>query len=357
MHGAGGARSAVTKPAPSTLAAEAGSGTSRCSHVGLVWPRRGRGRLSAASRSVAPPDGPWTRRSTTTHAPDVLAHPGPRYADTTGEPGPSSAGTRSRRWREPTPRAGPPALGRGRARPRTTNPPQPCLHPATIDLHGDAAGELQRVWRVMIGSERLSQLYTPPPGGVGRGVRRSPPASPATSWAPTRVRAPRDLPRRPRRLPFPYGAEHDFSMVDAVYDRVLELGLRPVVELSFMPRELAEDPEATVFEYGAGISVPHDWEGVGAAPVRRARRPPRQALRHRRGPPRWGFEVWNEANLEVFWTGTRDDYFRLYDLSARGGRQGRRRAAARRRSRDRRRRVDPRFSRPCGVSPDRRWTS
>jgi len=26
---------------------------------------------------------------------------------------------------------------------------------------------------------------------------------------------------------------------------------------------------------------------------------------------KWGFEVWNEANLEVFWTGTREEYFRL----------------------------------------------
>lgn len=32
---------------------------------------------------------------------------------------------------------------------------------------------------------------------------------------------------------------------------------------------------------------------------------------------RWGFEVWNEANLEVFWTGTHAEYFRLYDVAAR----------------------------------------
>ena len=32
---------------------------------------------------------------------------------------------------------------------------------------------------------------------------------------------------------------------------------------------------------------------------------------------RWGFEVWNEANLDVFWSGTREEYLRLYDISAR----------------------------------------
>jgi len=30
----------------------------------------------------------------------------------------------------------------------------------------------------------------------------------------------------------------------------------------------------------------------------------------------WAFEVWNEANLQVFWTGTRADYLRLYAESA-----------------------------------------
>ena len=80
-----------------------------------------------------------------------------------------------------------------------------------------------------------------------------------------------------------------------------------------MPRELAEDPEATVFEYGAGISVPHDWEAWGTLCRGLA-----EHLVERYGideVAHWGFEVWNEANLEVFWTGTRDEYFKLYDLA------------------------------------------
>ncbi len=31
----------------------------------------------------------------------------------------------------------------------------------------------------------------------------------------------------------------------------------------------------------------------------------------------WGFEVWNEPNLEAFWAATQADYFRLYDVAAR----------------------------------------
>ena len=174
----------------------------------------------------------------------------------------------------------------------------------TSTSHGDG-GRLHRVWQ-MIGSERLSQLYTP---GVGEEFAEAL-ALARDELGATRVRAHAifhdDL------GVYRFG-EHDFAMVDAVYDRVLELGLRPVVELSFMPRELAADPEATVFEYGAGISVPHDWEAWGALCGALAAH-----LVERYGIDEvatWGFEVWNEANLEVFWTGTREEYFRLYDLA------------------------------------------
>jgi xylan 1,4-beta-xylosidase len=53
---------------------------------------------------------------------------------------------------------------------------------------------------------------------------------------------------------------HDFEGIDRVYDTVLELGLRPIVELSFMPRDLAGDPTKTVFEYQAVVSPPKDWD-------------------------------------------------------------------------------------------------
>ena len=37
---------------------------------------------------------------------------------------------------------------------------------------------------------------------------------------------------------------------------------------------------------------------------------------------RWSFEVWNEANLEVFWSGTPEDYLRLYDVTVAAVRVG-----------------------------------
>ena len=59
----------------------------------------------------------------------------------------------------------------------------------------------------------------------------------------------------------------------------------------------------------------------------------------------WAFEVWNEPNLEVFWTGTQAGLPAAVRRVGAGG-QGRRRATARRRPVDRRRRVDRGARRP-----------
>ena len=107
---------------------------------------------------------------------------------------------------------------------------------------------------------------------------------------------------------------HDFTGVDATYDALLALGLRPVVELSYMPRDLASDPDVTVFDYGAIVSPPKDWDRWAALITDLV-----QHLVDRYGLDevrvRWSFEVWNEPNLEVFWSGTRDEFWRLYDVT------------------------------------------
>ncbi len=108
---------------------------------------------------------------------------------------------------------------------------------------------------------------------------------------------------------------YDFTNIDRIYDDLLEIGLRPVVELSFMPRDLASDPDATVFAYRGIISPPRDWKRWEALIHRLAAH-----LVERYGieeVTQWGFEVWNEPNLKVFWSGTQEEYFRLYELSAR----------------------------------------
>jgi xylan 1,4-beta-xylosidase len=83
-----------------------------------------------------------------------------------------------------------------------------------------------------------------------------------------------------------------------------------------MPRDLARDPDATVFEYRAIISPPKDWDRwyalVHAFVAHLVERYGLEEVRDR-----WSFEVWNEANLEVFWSGTPEEFFRLHDVAVR----------------------------------------
>ena len=90
----------------------------------------------------------------------------------------------------------------------------------------------------------------------------------------------------------------DFAGIDRVYDRLLAIGLRPVVELAYMPRDLARDPDHTVFYYKGVSSPPKDWDRW-ADLVRDLV----QHLVDRYGleevRDHWAFEVWNEPNLGV----------------------------------------------------------
>lgn len=188
-----------------------------------------------------------------------------------------------------------------------------------LQWHVDAASvvdRLQRVWW-MTGSERLTQLRF---GGDGNGNQIG------QEFARALTIARDDLGVGAVRAHAIFhddnhvvtrdsaGALHfNFSEIDAQYDQIRQIGLRPVVELSFMPAALARDPQQTVFVYRGIISPPADWaewrELVGALA---------QHLVQRYGIDEvatWGFEVWNEPNLEVFWAGTQDEYLRLYDES------------------------------------------
>lgn len=105
-----------------------------------------------------------------------------------------------------------------------------------------------------------------------------------------------------------------FSYVDKVFDFILETGARPFVELGFMPRELATETE-TLFWWKAHCSPPKDmarWVDLVTGTVEHWIE--RYGLDEVR---QWRFEVWNEPNLVPhFWTGTRTQYFELYEATA-----------------------------------------
>jgi xylan 1,4-beta-xylosidase len=111
-------------------------------------------------------------------------------------------------------------------------------------------------------------------------------------------------------------AVYNFSYVDQIYDGLLQNGVRPFVELSFMPRKLAAEQIMNPFWYKPIISPPRDWNRWGDLISHFA-----QHLVDRYGieeVSQWYFEVWNEPNID-FWAGDPKEqtYYRLYDVAAR----------------------------------------
>ncbi len=109
--------------------------------------------------------------------------------------------------------------------------------------------------------------------------------------------------------------EYNFSYIDQIYDGLLAQGIRPFVELSFMPKALASTPKEQEFWYHPYVSPPRDWNRWGELIRQFA-----QHLVTRYGieeVSQWYFEVWNEPNIG-FWAGEpkQATYFHLYDVAA-----------------------------------------
>ena len=110
---------------------------------------------------------------------------------------------------------------------------------------------------------------------------------------------------------------YNFSYVDQIYDGLLANHVRPFVEMSFMPRKLAADPNQTQsFFYRPVVSPPRDyadWDKMIQAFA--AHLVARYGIDE---VATWKFEVWNEPNLD-FWGGrpNQSTYWQLYDHTAR----------------------------------------
>jgi xylan 1,4-beta-xylosidase len=107
---------------------------------------------------------------------------------------------------------------------------------------------------------------------------------------------------------------YSFTYIDQVFDSFLELGVRPFIELGFMPGALATGPE-TVFWWKGNITPPTDqraWAAMVNALLRHLI--DRYGLEEVRT---WPIEVWNEPNLKDFWKDAdQAAYFELYATTA-----------------------------------------
>ena len=108
---------------------------------------------------------------------------------------------------------------------------------------------------------------------------------------------------------------YNWTYVDQIYDGLLDHGVRPFVELSFMPNKLAASSMPHSFWYKPNVSPPKSYEKWGEL-IRAFT----QHVVERYGideVSHWYFECWNEPNLD-FWGGkpSEDTYYQLYDATA-----------------------------------------
>ncbi|MEZ2347478.1 beta-xylosidase [Terriglobus sp. RCC_193] len=118
---------------------------------------------------------------------------------------------------------------------------------------------------------------------------------------------------------------YNFTLLDGIFDAYRDAGVRPMVELGFMPKDLAADvpgrPEPYQVHYpastvsGRSNNPPKDYAKWGELC-----RMVTQHLVQRYGHDavrRWYFEVWNEPDID-YWHGSPQDYFKLYDYAVAG---------------------------------------
>ena len=111
---------------------------------------------------------------------------------------------------------------------------------------------------------------------------------------------------------------YDFTRSDLIFDFLVQNHIAPIIELASMPAALAADPSQTVFDWKMIVSPPKDydrWQALVQSFVQHS------VTRYTADVVNsWYFEVWNEPECCTgkFWTGTLDDYFKLYDKAAAG---------------------------------------
>jgi xylan 1,4-beta-xylosidase len=200
----------------------------------------------------------------------------------------------------------------------------------SVNINVDAAvslGPLSRAWSYFGGDEPnyatmkdgedlLASLGALNPGHVyfrTHHLLTSGDGTPARKWGSTNIYS-EDADGR---------AIYSYTIVDHIFDTYLKHGIKPYVEIGFMPQALSSKPEPyrsdwrPGFDYGrigTGVSYPpkdyakwgdlvfrwvtHCLERYGKAEVEG-----------------WYFEVWNEANLPVYWKGTAEEFYRLHDVA------------------------------------------
>ena len=112
---------------------------------------------------------------------------------------------------------------------------------------------------------------------------------------------------------------YDWTIIDRIFDTYRDAGVRPLVEIGFMPETMTTGPPPYRHSFPKGSVFtgwsypPKNYDKWGELVFRFA-----QHLRQRYGDEAvktWLWEVWNEPDID-YWHGTPEEYFKLYDYSA-----------------------------------------
>ena len=121
---------------------------------------------------------------------------------------------------------------------------------------------------------------------------------------------------------------YDFTIIDRIFDAYLSNGVRPYVQLGFMPEAMSTHPEPYRHEWRPGLPYKLIMTGWCYPPkdYDKWRELCRKLTEHcvqkygRAEVEKWYFECWNEPNGD-YWKGTPEEWYKLYDYAMDGVRQ------------------------------------
>jgi len=116
---------------------------------------------------------------------------------------------------------------------------------------------------------------------------------------------------------------YDWTMVDKIVDTWINLGMKPVMEIGFMPKALSTKPDPYRHHWSPGDAYSDIWTGWAYPPndYDKWEELIYQWVRHsidRYGSEEvasWWWQLWNEPDAG-YWAGTDEEYHQLYDYTA-----------------------------------------
>jgi len=111
---------------------------------------------------------------------------------------------------------------------------------------------------------------------------------------------------------------YSWTIIDRIFDSYRDAGVKPLVEIGFMPEALSTHPQPYRHNFPHGSIYtgwaypPKDYQKWSELVFQFTRH-----LRQRYGDAEvttWLWEVWNEPDID-YWKGTPEEYFKLYDYT------------------------------------------